>query len=206
MKQLQPGRPKDEAKRSAMIEAAKALFFEQGFAATSIEAIAELAGVSKVTLYGHFGTKAALFEAVVLSVTERMESASAQFLNAPAPLREKLQAFGEILLNELMSPDLMKFDQNLAGELSAHPEMARRFFAAGPGRSRERLIKILTSAQAAGELHLDDPVLAANDLLGLWQSFASAETRFCMVELPDADGIKKRVTRGVDVFLRAYRT
>ncbi|MEO1488476.1 MAG: helix-turn-helix domain-containing protein, partial [Pseudomonadota bacterium] len=52
-----PGRPSDQAKRDAIVEAASDLFFEHGFAATSIEQIASLAGVSKVTIYNHFGDK-----------------------------------------------------------------------------------------------------------------------------------------------------
>ena len=57
------GRPKDPAKREAILDAAKALFIAQGFAGTSMDAVATEAGVSKLTVYSHFSDKATLFAA-----------------------------------------------------------------------------------------------------------------------------------------------
>ena len=45
------GRPKDPAKRSAILQAATTLFLGQGFAGTSMDAVAKQAGVSKLTEY-----------------------------------------------------------------------------------------------------------------------------------------------------------
>ncbi len=52
-----PGRPKDLGKRAAILEAAKVLFIEQGYTGVSMDAIAAQAGVSKLTVYSHFGDK-----------------------------------------------------------------------------------------------------------------------------------------------------
>ena len=46
-----PGRPKDLAKREAILEAAKCLFLRHGYAGSSMDAIAAHAGVSKLTVY-----------------------------------------------------------------------------------------------------------------------------------------------------------
>lgn len=51
--------------RARIIAAAQALFIGRGYAATSIRAVAESAGVVPETVYGIFGTKRALLEAVV---------------------------------------------------------------------------------------------------------------------------------------------
>jgi len=48
-----------------ILDAAEALFVERGFAATSVRAIAERAGVSLGAAHYHFGSKQALFGAVV---------------------------------------------------------------------------------------------------------------------------------------------
>ena len=50
--------------RRAAIDAAHSLFLERGFAATTMPAIAEAAGVSVQTVYKAFGTKARLAKAV----------------------------------------------------------------------------------------------------------------------------------------------
>ncbi len=52
-----PGRPKDLGKRASILEAAKRLFIEQGYLGVSMDQIAAAAGVSKLTVYSHFGDK-----------------------------------------------------------------------------------------------------------------------------------------------------
>lgn len=66
-----PGRPKkSEAQdtKAALLHAAVRLFAENGFAGTSIRAIAREAGLSESGLYAHYGSKRAIFDAA----TERL--------------------------------------------------------------------------------------------------------------------------------------
>jgi AcrR family transcriptional regulator len=66
-----PGRPKkSEAQdtKAALLQAAVRLFAENGFAGTSIRAIAREVGLSESGLYAHYGSKQAIFEAA----TERL--------------------------------------------------------------------------------------------------------------------------------------
>ncbi|WP_330970248.1 TetR/AcrR family transcriptional regulator, partial [Lysobacter sp. A3-1-A15] len=58
-----PGRPKDLAKRAAILDAAKSMFTQYGFGGASMDQIAAEAGVSKLTVYSHFGDKETLFAA-----------------------------------------------------------------------------------------------------------------------------------------------
>lgn len=55
-----PRRPKAQATRRRILDAAGRLFVEQGYVATTIEAIASQAGVAVPTVYLAFGTKRAL--------------------------------------------------------------------------------------------------------------------------------------------------
>ena len=66
-----PGRPKDLEKRAAILEAAMALFPERGYEGVSMDAIAQQAGVSKLTVYNHFADKEALFAAAVITCCEQ---------------------------------------------------------------------------------------------------------------------------------------
>ena len=52
-----PGRPKDLGKGSAILDAAKRLFTAHGFEGASMDQIAAEAGVSKLTVYSHYGDK-----------------------------------------------------------------------------------------------------------------------------------------------------
>src|SRR3546814_339202 len=85
-----PGRPKDLAKGAAILDAAKRMVTEHGFDRTSMDQIASEAGVSKLTVYSHFGDKEALFAAAVKSHCET-RLPDALFEPSPdTPLRERL--------------------------------------------------------------------------------------------------------------------
>ncbi|TWG88806.1 TetR family transcriptional regulator [Cupriavidus gilardii J11] len=58
-------RERTEATRGALLAAARALFVEKGYAATSTPDIAAMAGITRGALYHHFEDKRALFRAVL---------------------------------------------------------------------------------------------------------------------------------------------
>ena len=88
------GRPSDIAKRKAIVDAAAHSFFDVGFSATSIEQVAANAGVSKVTIYNHFGDKRALFAAAVEHECEKMRGYFS-LDDAPAgTIRERMTVIG----------------------------------------------------------------------------------------------------------------
>lgn len=84
--------PVRAARRERLLDAAETLFVAQGFRATSIEAIAEAAGMSKVTLYGYFRDKEAVFVAVAERIADALESAVHTALAADAPFPAPLAA------------------------------------------------------------------------------------------------------------------
>lgn len=200
-----PGRPKDAEKHRAIITAAEEVFFDRGFAATTVAAVAERAGVSKVTIYARFQDKAGLFEAMVKQVSDRMVAKCDVLPNTSAFLEERLVAFGMGLLSELLSPRLIAFERNLAGELSQHPALAKRFFEAGPLNDQRRLSIMIAEAAAKGDLDVTDPMHAAADLYGLWQGVHMIEVRFGIANPPSQAKLGRIVKSGVARFLKAYR-
>jgi AcrR family transcriptional regulator len=60
------------ATRGQLIEVATRLFAEHGYEGTSIESVLSAAGVSRGALYHHFPGKEALFEAVVVAVSDQV--------------------------------------------------------------------------------------------------------------------------------------
>lgn len=198
------GRPLDRGKDAAILDAACTAFFERGFAATAIEDVAHRAGVSKVTIYKRFADKDALFEAVVRNEVAKMEAALEHWPVLDGSLRERLNAYGSILLRFLFSSQHMLLDRMLAHDLAHSPDMGRRFFDAGPGACRRRMADMIAEAAAAGELSVDEPELAAVDLFSLWTGFLQKELDFRVIDPPPGDALDRRVERGTRLFLKMY--
>lgn len=200
-----PGRPVDLEKRDHILDVARGLFFAHGVEGVSIEGIASSSGVSKVTIYKGFGDKTGLFEAVVEREADAMEQGVSQVQAQGATLRAQLVAFGNELLRFLEQPELAAFDRVLAVEAPRHPGLAERFFHAGPGRIRASLARLIAEAIARGDVEDADPLVAAEDLIALWQGFATIERKF-LRSGPGTDPVERhrRVTRAVERWLRAY--
>ena len=73
------------ATRTALLDAARTLFGEQGYAATSVDEIVAAAGVTKGALYHHFGDKADLFRAVYEQVKSEVTEQVVEVYNWPDP-------------------------------------------------------------------------------------------------------------------------
>jgi len=64
-----------EATTTSLVTAARELFAEDGYAATSLDAVVAKAGVTKGALYHHFAGKRELFEAVFVAEQVRLTTA-----------------------------------------------------------------------------------------------------------------------------------
>lgn len=62
------------ATHEQLLDAAERVFYEQGVSRTSLQAIAEAAGVSRGAIYWHFKNKADLFSAMMARITLPMET------------------------------------------------------------------------------------------------------------------------------------
>jgi len=81
-----------EENERALLEAAEAIFAEQGFAGATTAAIAKRAGVPKANLHYYFATKEALYRAVVERVLTAWLAAASSFDASEDP-REALTAY-----------------------------------------------------------------------------------------------------------------
>jgi TetR/AcrR family transcriptional repressor of mexJK operon len=199
-----PGRPRDEVKRARIIETAQRMFFERGFEGVSMEAVASEAGVAKLTVYRNFADKYLLFEAVMRNHRRPQTSDIGYLEDGSMPLRQALVRYGSDLLAVLTSSELVAVDRLLAVEASRHPEFARRFFAAGPGRSREVLASALVAASRRGEFQpvsVAEARMYAGQWLALLLGFGALELRFGLAATPRPEELAQQAEQAVATFL-----
>jgi len=199
-----PGRPLDAAKRRAIVDTAARHFFNNGYAATSIEQVAADAGVSKVTIYNQFGDKRALFAAAVECECEKMRGHFSLEAMPPGPIRERLLAIAEAMLAFLFRPEMIQFERRIAAETEREPAIGAAFLEAGPWRMKRGFAAYLRHAAESGELVIGDAELAAEQFVSMCKGMGDLERRFGAEVAPEHR--RRRIVGAVDVFLAAYGT
>lgn len=186
-------------RRQAILAAARRLFLEQGYAGTAMDAIAAAAGVSKATLYSHFGSKEALFGSIVEARCRALLEPLAETGAADATLADRLRRFALRFTELVTEPEAVALHRLVLAEAPRFPELARIFNACGPERVIARVAEVLR--QAAGEeIGLQHPRAAAELfftlLMGPWH------TRVLLgLEQPDSAVLAARAEQAVGRFL-----
>jgi TetR/AcrR family transcriptional regulator, mexJK operon transcriptional repressor len=205
-----PPEPRSVRKRRAIIEAATQVFFAEGFAGASMDAIAAGAGVSKPTVYKHFADKQQLFEQIV---TEMIAGITQPFydeianLSADGDLRERLQELASLLLLAVMQPPNLKLRRLVIGEAGRFPDLGRAYEEQGPQRAITAWATAFERLADRGLLRLADPGLAAEHFNWLVVSIPLNHAMLVGDDRrPRPSQLKRYSDSAVDMFLAAYGT
>jgi TetR/AcrR family transcriptional repressor of mexJK operon len=199
-----PGRPRDLAKIDAILDAAFELFRKHGIAATTIDAVAERASVSKMTVYANFQDKPALLAAVFdhkIKAKPVLNLAAAADLNSSIA---RLVVFGEHIVSALTKPDVIGMGRCMTECVSQHPRLAATYYTAGLGEMVKRVAVFLRELNERGFLSIKDPDLAAEQLVASWLGMSIGRQSLGLAGPPSADAIEKRVRYAVDTMVGAW--
>ncbi|AZD46598.1 TetR/AcrR family transcriptional regulator [Pseudomonas chlororaphis] len=200
-----PGRPKDLAKRQAILEAAKTLFLSNGYANTSMDAVAAEAGVSKLTVYSHFNDKETLFSSAVMAKCEEQLPTLIFELPAGMPIESVLLNIARgfhLLINSEESLNLHRLIMALG---SQDPKLSQIFFEAGPQRMLQGMERLLTRVDQSGALRIDKPHNAAEHFFCLLKGAANFRLLYGCGEPLSDEAAEEHVREVVGLFMRAYR-
>ncbi|AHI24715.1 TetR family transcriptional regulator [Komagataeibacter xylinus] len=136
-----------------ILKTATRLFGEQGYAATSVEQIAAVAGVGKQTIYRRHPSKENLFKTVIAELGN-------SFLLAASPSEEMvsndpLQALYKtmrMLLDLILSPETLSLSRTFIGEGWRFPDLVDHAGAHIFDPLEKLTCKLLTAASRAGLL------------------------------------------------------
>lgn len=193
-------------KRQAIAAAALEVFLRDGFARANVTDIATAAGVSKRTLYKHYGDKRELFVAVVAdalaSIRRRFAEAADRHLGDATDLEVGLVAFGREwagLCSELVP--LRRLHLAEVDHIPSH--VGEMWLRAGPSAVQHVLERHLRRLHERGLLVVPDVVVAGRHLGALILSAAEGNVLldFAPVRVEDVDAY---VENGVRAFLGIY--
>ncbi len=189
------------ATRKALLEAALIVFSQKGYAAASLEEIAEHAGVSRGAIYWHFHSKAELYNTLVEETSARTENVIRQGIREG---HGHLDTHRRIMIGLLV---LMEDDATYRAvqelvlfktEITPELEEGIRIKAAALRTVEARIAAALRAGIAAGEMRADlDPVIGARAALTYINGII-----FTWLIDQQAFSLRQDAPALVDVFLR----
>jgi AcrR family transcriptional regulator len=194
----------DSAKRRQILDGARAVFMDLGFDGASMGVIARAAGVSKGTLYVYFADKNRLFEAIVEQ--ESLEQGKAAFNFDPErDAITTLREFGQAYIQLLCRPGGGSAIRTVMAIAERMPDVGRRFYQRVLEHTINRLAEYLEARVKAGDLAIDDSILAATQFMQLCQASLFQPFIFQAKPAPSREQIAKVVDSAVRMFMATYQ-
>jgi TetR/AcrR family transcriptional repressor of mexJK operon len=196
-------RSKSEEKRKQIIEAATQLFSELGFAQTSMDKIAKKAGVSKQTVYSHFGNKDELFVGAISRkcISYNLRGLVNDKLGDP---QSALTALGLSFIDMIMTPEVVATHRTCIGESESYPHVSQLFYKAGPERTISEIAACMSEFDKRGLLKIPDPRFAAAQFLCMVKGEISIQSEFNVEKRLSAETVTAYVHSCVAMFIRGY--
>lgn len=187
------------------MEAAKSLFPVNGFDGTSMDAIATMAGVSKLTVYSHFTDKETLFtEAVREKCSEQMPNTLFD-VDPRGSLREQLLAIAKAFFVLVTSEESIALHRLLTARAGESSKLAQRFWEAGPQTLQNEFGGFLGREVEAGQLEISDIKRASAQFFCLLKGELHARHLCgCLEAMSSQSEIEQHLQASVDMFIRAY--
>ncbi len=183
--------------RERVLRAAMSSFLARGYG-SSVEYIAQRAGVAKQTVYHHFPSKDELFKEVA---RELVKGVLVELEGAPADLRAALVRFALVYRKRVLGPQGLAAFRTLVPEVARFKAQARAMYANTAGETVRRLAAHLARAMQQGVLRREDPEFAAELLLGMLVGQERIKRLFGGPA--QAESEPRRAARIIDCFLKA---
>lgn len=189
-----------------ILKSARDVFFEHGFDGASADMIAERARISKRTLYARFGSKARVFEAVILDEIATQLRALEPTVDDKLDIAARLQSIADVLLEWLLTTRIASMERVVIAQAVRFPALAANIHEFGFQRAVKWVASILAHANAKGELTLSDPVFAAEQFVTLVVVAPMRRSALGLAPAAYDAAAQDRVRRGIDLFIAGCRT
>lgn len=184
------------------MEAAHQEFKCNGYQGASMDRIAELAHVSKRTVYHHFDSKLTLFKAILSQLINRMEASTELTYQRDQALFDQLWIIAQREVALLRSEEFIELASVAFIELARMPELKAEITACLPGC--EDTLKVwLQAAHEDNRLEINDLDLAAQQFIFSIKSFVFYPQLFGW-NLPNDERLEFILRQNITMFLGHY--
>lgn len=198
-----PTRPSTLRKVRQVFEAARAVFMEFGYDASSMEVIAKRAGVSKATVYAHFTNKEDLFEALIRHECEAIRSGIYTPDAGSDDLADELRKMARNITALFLAKNGLGLYRILVPVAPRFPRLGEILYDEGPLAGRRTFAAFLREAHGRGRLVVPDADLAAQQFMALVRGDLDFDSMLMLAPRTDWD-VDAQIEGAIAMFLKAY--
>jgi AcrR family transcriptional regulator len=190
-----------------VLEVAKGKFLSAGYRETSLDAIANDAGVAKKTLYCHFGSKAGLFDAIVRTLADAWVEELRKIVASDNGVVAVLEAAALHLLDVGTRSDMIELHRLLLLESRRFPALVDTYRdRCGKIAGTEPLTDYLRRAVERGEFTIENIDLAVEQFVYLVLGGVRARMMLGCARRPDAATRRRIARQAVSIFVSGCAT
>lgn len=192
-----PSRPGlSDKKREAILQGAKAAFLKDGFGGASMDQVAALAGVSKMTVYRHFGSKEELFAGVITELCQFIVAEDLDAIFAQEP-QQALRAFARKMTDIVFEPDTAELHRIVIAESRRFPKLGQLFYETGPQACIDALEAFFLRHKGNPSLKVEDPRRSAEEFLELLRGYSHLKMLLGIEREPSQHDVEVRIESAV---------
>lgn len=195
------GRSKSEQKRQNIIDAASELFLTHGFEGTSMDQVAEQAGVSKQTVYSHFGNKEELFTTTI-EFKCRTHALTDELFNPDRPAEQVLSELAKDFSDLITSDEAIRLRRVCSTGAEQRSKVSALFVEAGPKKLKDKMRLYL---EQQTELAIPNSRFAAQQFFSLIRGELCFRKELGMDTSDIADELPDYLASCVTLFMQAHR-
>ena len=190
-----------------MLEGARRVFLQEGFAAASTDTIAREAGVSKRTLYAYYPSKEELFAEVLRKLTVENPQTrvlkSVQLINPRSreELYEALVGLAKKLMSTIMDPGYLALLRTIIADSHRFPKLGEVFRSTVPERGIKEGSTMMRRAQENGVAVQGDPEIMMRMFMGPLLTYALVDGLFSPEGQPQPPSSEK-IEEIVDLYMK----
>ena len=194
-----------DSRRQAIMDVARSIFIEEGFAEASMSTIAARVGGSKGTLYNYFPSKHDLFAAVIRDDCERKQAALFDSLLADGDdMRAVLREVGRLYTHLVLSDSVVLLNRVVIAEVGRFPELGRVMYDAGPKRGRVRMVAYVEQQMRAGRIRRADGARIVDQFCDMCLGSLYRQRLLNVIEPPGEAEVDENVDFAMEVLMAAY--
>jgi TetR/AcrR family transcriptional regulator of autoinduction and epiphytic fitness len=193
-----------ESKRAAILAAAERAFIRHGFAGTSMDMVAELAEVSKRTVYNHFASKDTLFDVLIDQKWQTLAPAASKMPPRELSVDARLRMLAHDRLRVLLNKDVIGLFRIVFAESVASPSLMRAYLGYDQRTDYLGLGTVLAEETARGRLHVEQHQIAAAQFWGMVLGATFWPLAIGLRASPDETELEINVDEAVATFLARF--